>query len=442
MFPECKRELPFDFIVAGTTGEFLGGAYRSRRASLLLKVETAQMEDTQATASAYLTAQTVVAAQHYSGVEPARLLNAEACVERFGCGWETFDFGSHTGARPPVGDGKSVMRCPARNCAGFVSSSTWTCSVCSTSVCDTCREPRRHGQPHRCDPGTVASVRAIAAEARPCPRCAALISKVDGCDQMFCTQCHTTYSWVTGKVIRGEVHNPHYFQWLFRVRNRGPVERLAGAAAADAGAPPCERFITFEGLRTCFDAKDVEEAHGLRARLPVVDDVWSQLPSAAHYYLALENMRQNIVHVRATSGNHADALAVVDNRDLRVQLQVAVIDEAKFRDLVVARDSEQRRLACYRDVYLTVYQIALAIFDNLYTFARERHRIRSTVVRHRPRAAFLFETYTQLQNGIHAANDCLAHLDATFGCDARLHRFPCHPYVAARPAPREEAALP
>lgn len=38
---------------------------------------------------------------------------------------------------------------------------------------------------------------------------------VRNCDQMWCTSCHTPFSWQTGTVITtGIIHNPHYYQWM------------------------------------------------------------------------------------------------------------------------------------------------------------------------------------------------------------------------------------
>ena len=50
------------------------------------------------------------------------------------------------------------------------------------------------------------------------------------CDQMFCVNCHTAFSWKTLKIVTGTVHNPHYFEWQRQQGNqtRDPLDIQCG----------------------------------------------------------------------------------------------------------------------------------------------------------------------------------------------------------------------
>lgn len=37
---------------------------------------------------------------------------------------------------------------------------------------------------------------------------------VHNCDQMWCVECKTAFSWSKGTIETGMVHNPHYYQWM------------------------------------------------------------------------------------------------------------------------------------------------------------------------------------------------------------------------------------
>ena len=122
-----------------------------------------------------------------------------------------------------------IMRCPADGCRGFLSTS-YKCGTCEAWACTQCHvsvgKEKECG--HVCDAGMVETAKAIKEETRPCPKCGTRIFKIDGCDQMYCVMdgCHTAFSWNTGQIATGVIHNPHYLEWL--KRKNGGLEREAG----------------------------------------------------------------------------------------------------------------------------------------------------------------------------------------------------------------------
>ena len=115
-----------------------------------------------------------------------------------------------------------VQPCSRNGCNGFLSN-MWKCRVCEKYTCKECHEPVEDG--HQCDPNTVESVKQIKADSKQCPKCASLIYKIYGCDQMFCTCCQTAFSWRTGQIELGRIHNPHYYEYQ---RKHGHVNREIG----------------------------------------------------------------------------------------------------------------------------------------------------------------------------------------------------------------------
>lgn len=117
-------------------------------------------------------------------------------------------------------------KCPVGVCTGLVTKETMQCTLCATAVCPDCLAPKADA--HTCAPDALLSAQEIKKTTRPCPKCAASIFRVQGCDQMWCTACKTPFSWETGKVVTGPIHNPHFFEWKHRAQEQG----IAGAAAA------------------------------------------------------------------------------------------------------------------------------------------------------------------------------------------------------------------
>jgi hypothetical protein len=104
-----------------------------------------------------------------------------------------------------------TTRCFTDGCRGWLGAE-FSCNVCLKNFCVACHVEKEAS--HKCDNGQVESVRFIAATSRGCPTCATWISKTEGCDQMYCTVCDTAFSWRSGAVENGIIHNPHYLKQM------------------------------------------------------------------------------------------------------------------------------------------------------------------------------------------------------------------------------------
>jgi hypothetical protein len=127
-----------------------------------------------------------------------------------------------------------VIKCPSTECRGYVNlkKNPPSCDLCSMVVCADCHEPlfRAGALGHTCNPATVETVNLLKKDSKNCPSCKAIIYKIDGCDQMFCTQCHTAFSWRTGEISVGRIHNPHYYEYL---------RQTTGGEMREIGDIPC-----------------------------------------------------------------------------------------------------------------------------------------------------------------------------------------------------------
>ena len=124
------------------------------------------------------------------------------------------------------------MACPGQDCRGFLSTS-YKCGVCEKYSCPKCVEfigEHEDIQFHQCDPDQLKTTELIREQTKPCPGCGERISKVEGCDQMWCTICKVAFSWRTGQRDTGRIHNPHFFeaQQQLGLDVRNPGDQVCG----------------------------------------------------------------------------------------------------------------------------------------------------------------------------------------------------------------------
>lgn len=118
-----------------------------------------------------------------------------------------------------------VRRCAQKGCRGFLDLAG-KCALCGGMTCRDCWVGLASVGSHVC----CASDLLIAAETKPCPTCQVPIYRIDGCYQMWCTQCRTAFSWTTGQVEVGMIHNPHYLEWQRRQGSSQQKEVVVGCS--------------------------------------------------------------------------------------------------------------------------------------------------------------------------------------------------------------------
>lgn len=121
------------------------------------------------------------------------------------------------------------MACPLPECRGKLSTA-YKCGMCEHWICPDCHVDKgmeRDGA-HTCKQDDVDTVKLLKDNTRPCPKCHMGIYKTMGCDQMWCVQCQTCFSWRTGNILNGVVHNPHFYEFQRRQAAGGVAPRVPG----------------------------------------------------------------------------------------------------------------------------------------------------------------------------------------------------------------------
>jgi hypothetical protein len=118
-----------------------------------------------------------------------------------------------------------IRKCPTDNCRGFLCDK-WKCGICECVVCSKCHDIKE--DKHECNEESLKTAELLSKDTKPCVNCGSLIFKIEGCNQIFCTECHTAFDWVTGKIETKNIHNPHYFEWLRNNNDGGEIPRNPG----------------------------------------------------------------------------------------------------------------------------------------------------------------------------------------------------------------------
>jgi hypothetical protein len=208
-----------------------------------------------------------------------------------------------------------IRKCPCEGCRGFLSTQ-WKCGLCSMWVCPECHEVKGDSKDaeHTCKPENVATAKLLAKDTKGCPGCGEMITKIEGCDQMWCPSCHTAFSWRTGQKETGAIHNPHFYEWQRRT-NGGVAPRVAGDMA-------CGGIPAYHELRQSL------RSSGLGSdKLNIVLDFHRLLVHIQHVDLP----------------RYHNAFNALDNQDLRIDFLLKKITEEDLKVEVQRRERKREK---------------------------------------------------------------------------------------------------
>ena len=200
---------------------------------------------------------------------------------------------------------KFIRSCPRENCKGFLSTQ-WKCGLCNTWVCKDCHAIKETNDDpdHKCDMNDVESAKLIKKDSKPCPQCGAMIFRIMGCDQMWCTACNVAFNWRSGKIIKnGTIHNPHYFEW-----------RTQNNIANNQNVPLCGRMPGW----------------------------WNVAPRLGN--TILRPLHRVILEIIDYSIPRYDRQLTTDNQDLRIQYMLNNINEKKLQTLIQQREKRNNKI--------------------------------------------------------------------------------------------------
>ena len=311
----CREEMDHVFIMANLNKSWFLGDYRKRRKELLWERERARLPEAMERVERELEADRLTA---QAAEARKRCLELKRQAKAF-AREETALL--QAAARVKGGEGRNkapktafLLGCSWSDCRGYLNED-YSCKLCQRKTCRKCLSPEDDS--HQCSPDALATAALLRKETKPCPGCGEGIQKTDGCDQMWCLSCHTAFSWRTGEIERGVIHNPEYYRW--QREHGGQLPRQPGDEGC--GGPVSIRRLI--------------EATGVSMRR----NSWPK------ELLELSNAHQLIQHIHAVELRTART-AVRDSQDtmgVRVDYLKGSLDDKEASDLVEKADRLRQR---------------------------------------------------------------------------------------------------
>jgi len=341
MNPECGREWTRTFLRKVFTAKFVNKTYKTAREQILYEHELSLLPATQYLVEREIEKENILKEikklsdeqdEIRKKINSLYIKHSRVDTEN---NEETHN--SHT---------LYVRKCSDPECRGFLTTQ-WKCGVCSKWTCKTCHDNigLDRNVEHTCDPNNVATAELIAKDTKPCPKCKINIFKIEGCDQMWCTQCNTAFSWRTGEISFDEIHNPHYFEWLYSRGGRDQHNNMVQHHRCD------EMRVDNVFISNLFYKSNNRH----------IDSV-----GYASLFRTITEICRNIIHLRRVEIGRYRFDKTIVNRDLRVLYMRNHIDKEYFKTVIQQHDKKHQKCRDMTNIFVMVVDTISDILFRLY----------------------------------------------------------------------------
>ena len=374
MNPPCNREWTRQFISKEFTSVFLSKKLKKKREEILFDIERSLMPATQPRVERIIKSEKMkeeINGLNWKISELEKKIN-ELSIER--------NILLYTN-QPQQQRSEFIRACPDNNCRGFLSTQ-WKCGICEKWSCPDCHEIKglNRDSEHVCNPDILATARLLSNDTKPCPNCRASIFKISGCDQMWCTQCHSGFNWRTGR-IENTVHNPHYFEWLRRNGNdvpRNPIDN------------PCQQYqlnhTLFTSIRNLLINRHKNN------------------PNSENCESYTEKLVRNAIHMEhVIMPRYAIQNRERRNEDLRIKYMRKIITEDDFKTVL---QRNEKKCEKYREIHNILDVLKTTVTDIIIRFIEHLKKSQH--------GKWEDKILKEVDHIIEYANECLLDISKTY----------------------------
>lgn len=339
MMSECGREWSRKFIKEHFTSTFVSNAFKEHIESILFDKEKALLPATQPIVEEKKRVKKITDQMHQIDIQIRDLQIYRNQLKH--------SLYNNNAVKKDENARTFVRQCPANGCRGFLSTQ-WKCGLCEKWACPDCHEVKGYNRDceHTCDPNSVQTAKLLSKDSKPCPNCQSLIFKINGCQQIWCTQCRTAFNWKTGKIETGLIHNPHYYEWQ---RTNGGANGVVQRNPHDI---QCGQELT-NGLS--LNILNLAKKHCSLYNNITYD----------HRILRITTIIRNMVHNMRVELRTFNIDHFAKNQELRIKYLTEEIDEKQFKILIQRADKKHRKNT---EIYQTIVLCNIATTDIIYRF--------------------------------------------------------------------------